>query len=170
MRRSTFRPLSIAEIAERAAGGASCLTWPSANSSILADIIVRGTAGGAGGGAGCGRPGRGRLSRRLGRALASIDRLTRPHGRRGKPFPARAVFAGGLQSLKAILIVESPSAFRRRLIFISADALSGRVAASSRRTLELRTSLHLTPLEDSSAGLCAPVMRGSCFKLSRSVY
>ena len=37
----------------------------------------------------------------------------------GEPF-----FAGGLESLKAILIVESPSAFRRRLIFISADGLS----------------------------------------------
>src|SRR6266478_4546518 len=33
-------------------------------------------------------------------------------------------FAGGLQSLKAILLAESPLAFRRRLIFISADALS----------------------------------------------
>ena len=33
-------------------------------------------------------------------------------------------FAGGLESLKAILLVESPLAFRRRLIFISADGLS----------------------------------------------
>jgi hypothetical protein len=33
-------------------------------------------------------------------------------------------FAGGLESLKAILLAESPLAFRRRLIFISADALS----------------------------------------------
>jgi len=33
-------------------------------------------------------------------------------------------FAGGLESLKAILLAESPPAFRRRLIFISADALS----------------------------------------------
>jgi hypothetical protein len=33
-------------------------------------------------------------------------------------------FAGGLEALKALLIVESPSAFRRRLIFISADGLS----------------------------------------------
>jgi hypothetical protein len=33
-------------------------------------------------------------------------------------------FSGGLESLKAILIVESPSAFRRRLIFISADGIS----------------------------------------------
>ena len=32
-------------------------------------------------------------------------------------------FAGGLESLKAALIVESPAAFRRRLIFISANAL-----------------------------------------------
>lgn len=36
----------------------------------------------------------------------------------------RPFFAGGLDSLKATLIVESPTAFRRRLIFVSADALS----------------------------------------------
>jgi hypothetical protein len=33
-------------------------------------------------------------------------------------------FAGGLESLKAILFVESPTAFRRRLLFISSNALS----------------------------------------------
>jgi hypothetical protein len=33
-------------------------------------------------------------------------------------------FAGGLESLKATLLVESPLAFRRRQIFISTDALS----------------------------------------------
>jgi hypothetical protein len=33
-------------------------------------------------------------------------------------------FAGGLESLKAILQAESPTAFRRRLIFVSKDALS----------------------------------------------
>lgn len=33
-------------------------------------------------------------------------------------------FAGGLQSLKGILVVESPIAFRRRLLFVSKDALS----------------------------------------------
>ena len=32
-------------------------------------------------------------------------------------------FAGGIESLKARLIVESPSAFRRRLIFVSHNAL-----------------------------------------------
>ena len=37
--------------------------------------------------------------------------LTRPH------------FSGGLDSLKAILTAESPTAFRRRLLFISANAL-----------------------------------------------
>ena len=42
-----------------------------------------------------------------------------PHRFLKEPF-----FAGGLESLKAILIVESPLAFRRRLIFISADGLS----------------------------------------------
>jgi hypothetical protein len=39
-------------------------------------------------------------------------------------FLDRPFFAGGLESLKAMLLVESPPAFRRRLIFISANALS----------------------------------------------
>jgi hypothetical protein len=39
-------------------------------------------------------------------------------------FLTEPFFAGGLESLKAILLVESPLAFRRRLIFISADGLS----------------------------------------------
>ncbi|HEY4112471.1 MAG TPA: hypothetical protein VGM17_00280 [Rhizomicrobium sp.] len=39
-------------------------------------------------------------------------------------FLSEPFFAGGLESLKAILLVESPLAFRRRLIFISADGLS----------------------------------------------
>jgi hypothetical protein len=36
----------------------------------------------------------------------------------------RPFFAGGLESLKAILTVESPTSFRRRLLFVSKDALS----------------------------------------------
>lgn len=36
----------------------------------------------------------------------------------------RPFFAGGLESLKAVLTVESPTAFRRRLLFVSKDALS----------------------------------------------
>jgi hypothetical protein len=39
-------------------------------------------------------------------------------------FLARPFFAGGLENLKAILLVESPLAFRRRQIFVSANALS----------------------------------------------
>jgi hypothetical protein len=33
-------------------------------------------------------------------------------------------FAGGLQTLKGVLIAESPTAFRRRLLIVSKDALS----------------------------------------------
>lgn len=36
----------------------------------------------------------------------------------------RPFFAGGLEALKAILTAESPAAFRRRLLFVSRDALS----------------------------------------------
>ena len=42
---------------------------------------------------------------------------------RKERFLAEPFFAGGLETLKALLLVESPLAFRRRLIFISADAL-----------------------------------------------
>lgn len=43
----------------------------------------------------------------------------------------RPFFAGGLDALKAILTVQSPAAFRRRLLFVSRDALS-RPRASAR--------------------------------------
>jgi hypothetical protein len=33
-------------------------------------------------------------------------------------------FAGGLEALKGVLIAESPTAFRRRLLFVSKNALS----------------------------------------------
>jgi hypothetical protein len=36
----------------------------------------------------------------------------------------RPFFAGGLESLKARLLVESPAAFRRRMLFVSGNALS----------------------------------------------
>ena len=39
-------------------------------------------------------------------------------------FLERPFFAGGLESLKAVLLVESPLAFRRRQIVVSANALS----------------------------------------------
>jgi hypothetical protein len=57
--------------------------------------------------------------------LAHLDRLPAPAwSGQSERFLETPYFAGGLQSLKATLIVESPSAFRRRLIFISANALS----------------------------------------------
>ena len=57
--------------------------------------------------------------------LASRDRMDTPAWtEKPERFLREPFFAGGLESLKAILIVESPSAFRRRLIFISADGLS----------------------------------------------
>ena len=39
-------------------------------------------------------------------------------------FLHRPFFAGSLESLKATLLVESPIAFRRRMIFVGADVLS----------------------------------------------
>ena len=36
----------------------------------------------------------------------------------------RPWFAGGMETLKAILLVESPVAFRRRNLFVSANAMS----------------------------------------------
>jgi hypothetical protein len=38
-------------------------------------------------------------------------------------FLSKPWFAGGLQSLKAILLAEAPVAFRRRNLFVSANAL-----------------------------------------------
>ena len=48
-----------------------------------------------------------------------VPRWTEAHGRA----LTRAYFAGGLESLKASLTVESPSAFRRRMLFVSKNAL-----------------------------------------------
>jgi hypothetical protein len=50
----------------------------------------------------------------------AIPQWTETHGNDlHEPF-----FAGGLQSLKGVLVAESPTAFRRRLLFVSRDALS----------------------------------------------
>jgi hypothetical protein len=54
-------------------------------------------------------------------------------------------FAGGLESLKAILFVESPLAFRRRLLFVSRNALT-------------RASM-LAESEDAPAEAATPVFR-----------
>ncbi len=56
--------------------------------------------------------------------LAAIYGLDTPRWVEGHGRPLkRAFFAGGLESLKAILTVESPAAFRRRLLFVGKDAL-----------------------------------------------
>lgn len=57
--------------------------------------------------------------------LALCDRLPVPEWtEQPDRFLSEPFFAGGLESLKPILLVESPLAFRRRLIFISANGLS----------------------------------------------
>ena len=43
----------------------------------------------------------------------------------------RPFFAGGLESLKAALTAESPAAFRRRMLFVSRNALSRPVRLTS---------------------------------------
>jgi len=48
-----------------------------------------------------------------------VSRWVEGHGRPLK----RAFFAGGLESLKAILTLKSPAAFRRRPLFVGKDAL-----------------------------------------------
>jgi hypothetical protein len=57
--------------------------------------------------------------------LALSERTSVPHWTE-EPcrFLKEPFFAGHLESLKAILLVESPLAFRRRLIFVSADGLA----------------------------------------------
>jgi hypothetical protein len=65
------------------------------------------------------------------------------HGRPRK----RAFFAGGLESLNAILAVKSPAAFRRRLLFVGKDALDRpRKLAASRYVPETDASSR-APLE-----------------------
>ena len=49
----------------------------------------------------------------------SVPEWSEHHGRQLK----RPFFAGGLESLKARLTVESPAAFRRRMLFVSKNAL-----------------------------------------------
>ncbi len=62
---------------------------------------------------------------------AVAEHLARSHGlpvpewteRHGNNLHA-PFFAGGLESLKGVLVAESPTAFRRRLLFVSKNALS----------------------------------------------
>jgi len=126
MKRSNFRPSSVAEIAERAAQSTQNFdlavrefldSWETMPRAMRADAIADEPIA------------VGRVEDAYLAALAEqlaerggldVPTWTEKPGR----FLREPFFAGGLESLKAILIVESPSAFRRRLIFISADGLS----------------------------------------------
>ena len=126
MRRSTFRPLSIAEIAERASAKTQLFdlavrelldTWQGLSAAERPEALAEEPVP-------VGRVEDAYLAA-LAEHLASLDRLDAPAWTEAPHrFLREPYFAGGLESLKAILIVESPSAFRRRLIFISADGLS----------------------------------------------
>ena len=120
------RPRSIAEIAERAAAGAQLFdpgvrefidAWQlmlpqQREAAVTAEPVALGDVKDAYLGA-------------LAEYLMACDRKFAPTWtEKPERFLREPFFAGGLESLKAILIVESPSAFRRRLIFISADGLS----------------------------------------------
>ena len=126
MHESDARPNSIAEIGLRAAAGAQPFdmavrefldAWQALDGAAKRDAI-------------------GDEPRLLGHVqdaylaalaehLAQLDRLPVPEwSEQPRRFLQEPFFAGGLESLKATLLVESPLAFRRRLIFISANALS----------------------------------------------
>jgi len=126
MRRSSFRPLSIAEIAERVSCGTQhfdlavrefldswqAMTRDDRQAALSEEPLAVGRVEDA-------------YLAALAEHLAAADRLVVPAWTEApRRFLREPFFAGGLESLKAILLVESPSAFRRRLIFISADALS----------------------------------------------
>ena len=56
--------------------------------------------------------------------LSRCDRMSQPRWpNEPTRFLKRPFFPAGLESLKAQLLIESPSAFRRRLIFVGADPL-----------------------------------------------
>jgi hypothetical protein len=126
MRRSSFRPLSIAEIAERVGNSSQNFdlavrefidSWSAMAPAERREALVEEPVP-------VGRVEDAYLAA-LAEHLATRTGLDAP-GWTEKPgrFLREPFFAGGLESLKAILIVESPSAFRRRLIFITADGLS----------------------------------------------
>ena len=122
-----MRPRSIAEIAERAAVGdygdfdrawREFLDWrQSASAEELADALAVEPA----------RldPVKDAWLAALTEHLALSARIDVPEwSEKDARFLKEPFFAGCLELLKATFLVESPLAFRRRLIFISADALS----------------------------------------------
>jgi hypothetical protein len=121
-----MRPKTIAEIAEHAKAGHGAFdravrefldSWQLMSSDARGGALAREPAP-------VGRVHDAYLAA-LAEHLALSDRIAVPEWTEGTDrFLSEPFFAGGLESLKATLLVESPLAFRRRLIFISADALS----------------------------------------------
>lgn len=126
MPRRAFRPLSIVEIARRVAAGEQAFdpavrefldSWQSMNAGQRAEAL------------GCEPrsldPIKDACLAAVVEYLAEADRVPMPAWAEAPcRFLTEPFFAGGLESLKATLIVESPAAFRRRLIFVSANGLS----------------------------------------------
>ena len=121
-----MRPGSIAEIAERASAAAGAFdravrefldAWQAVPPNAREAALEREPA---------------RIGRVYDAYLAALAEHLALESRMSAPpwteqpqrFLTEPFFAGGLESMKALLLVESPLAFRRRLIFISADALS----------------------------------------------
>ncbi len=126
MRRSTFRPFRVAEIAERASEGAQPFdlavrefldTWQGLpgeerREALAEEPVPVGLVEDA-------------YLAALAEHLAASGGIEAPAWTEApQRFLRYPFFAGDLESLKAQLLVESPSAFRRRQIFISANALS----------------------------------------------
>ncbi len=128
-----MRPRAIAEIAERASEGHGAFdravrefldSWQLMSADERGGALAREPAP-------VGRVHDAYLAA-LAEHLALSDRIAVPDWtERAARFLGEPFFAGGLESLKATLLVESPLAFRRRLIFISADALSRPARARS---------------------------------------
>jgi hypothetical protein len=120
------RPASIAEVAERSRVGKQAFdqavrefldTWRILPSNARSDALAEEPQQ-------AGRIQDAYLGA-LAEHLALSEHLPVPSWTEGAArFLDEPFFAGGLESLKAILLAESPLAFRRRLIFVSADALS----------------------------------------------
>ena len=124
--RATMRPRSVAVIAERTIAGSRPFdvsvrefldTWQSLNATEKKDALSVEPQ--------WIKPLFDAYLAALAEHLALSDRITTPvWTERPGRFLSEPFFSGGLESLKATLLVESPLAFRRRQIFISADGLS----------------------------------------------
>ena len=141
MANTNFRPATVAEVAARAIAEPGSFDrsvrefldhWQSLSSAERADSIQQEPRS-------IGAVQDSYLAA-LAEHLALSARLAVPEWTEtSRRFLSEPFFAGGLESLKATLIVESPAAFRRRLIFISANALDRPVRAEPSSSSRLRS-------------------------------